>query len=78
LLRQLYGAIAIPEAVYNEMVAIDKSVPGAVEVQTLIRATADHQFMTETGEMRAINEIFQRGLKLKQVEAPWPKVLRCA
>jgi len=43
-----------------------------------IRATADHQFMTETGEMRAIDEIFQRGLELKQVEAPWPQVLRCA
>ena len=45
---------------------------------TTIRATADHQFMTETGEMMAINEIFQRGLDLKQMEAPWPKVLRCA
>ncbi|NMF86029.1 hypothetical protein [Nodosilinea sp. P-1105] len=43
-----------------------------------IRATADHQFMTETGEMMAIDEIFQRGLELKQVEAPWPQVLRCA
>ena len=45
---------------------------------TTIRATADHQFMTETGEMMAIDEIFQRGLDLKQVEAPWPNVLRCA
>ena len=45
---------------------------------TTIRATADHQFMTETGEMMAIDEIFQRGLELKQVEAPWPKVLQCA
>jgi len=45
---------------------------------TTIRATADHQFMTETGEMMAIDEIFQRGLELKQIEAPWPQVLRCA
>ncbi len=45
---------------------------------TTIRATADHQFMTEMGEMMAIDEIFQRGLELKQVEAPWPQVLRCA
>ncbi|MGB3311066.1 MAG: hypothetical protein WA939_08410 [Nodosilinea sp.] len=45
---------------------------------TTLRATADHQFMTETGEMMAIDEIFQRGLELKQVEAPWPTVLRCA
>ncbi|WP_017301805.1 trans-splicing intein-formed DNA polymerase III subunit alpha N-terminal partner DnaE-N [Nodosilinea nodulosa] len=45
---------------------------------TTIRATADHQFMTELGEMMAIDEIFQRGLELKQVEAPWPQVLRSA
>jgi uncharacterized protein len=34
LLRQLYLTIIIPPAVYNEMVAVDKVVPGAVEVQT--------------------------------------------
>ncbi|MBC6433232.1 DUF3368 domain-containing protein [Nostoc sp. HG1] len=35
LLQQLYGSIIIPLAVYNEMVAVGKVVPGAVEVQTL-------------------------------------------
>jgi predicted nucleic acid-binding protein len=35
LLRQLYNHIVIPEAVYSEMVAAGKPVPGAVEVQTL-------------------------------------------
>jgi len=35
LLRQLYTNIVIPVAVYTEMVAVDKFVPGAVEVQTL-------------------------------------------
>ena len=35
LLRQLYSRVIIPEAVYNEMVNINKIVPGAVEVQTL-------------------------------------------
>jgi hypothetical protein len=35
LLRQLYTAIIIPSAVYDEMVAVDKLVPGAVEVQSL-------------------------------------------
>ncbi|MGJ3253596.1 MAG: DUF3368 domain-containing protein [Elainellaceae cyanobacterium] len=35
LLRQLYTNIVIPIAVYNEMVAVDTVVPGAVEVQTL-------------------------------------------
>ena len=35
LLRQLYTSIVIPVAVYNKMVAVDRLVPGAVEVQIL-------------------------------------------
>jgi len=35
LLRYLYGSTVIPQAVYNEMVAAGKPVPGAIEVQTL-------------------------------------------
>jgi len=35
LLRQLYSRVIIPQAVYNEMVGVDKVVPGAVEVQQL-------------------------------------------
>jgi predicted nucleic acid-binding protein len=35
LLRQLYSCVIIPQAVYNEMVPVDKVVPGAVEVQQL-------------------------------------------
>lgn len=35
LLRQLYKTIIIPQAVYDEMVAVNKIVPGAVEVQSL-------------------------------------------
>ncbi|GCL35985.1 MULTISPECIES: DUF3368 domain-containing protein [Sphaerospermopsis] len=35
LLQKLYTSIIIPTAVYNEMVKVDKVVPGAVEVQTL-------------------------------------------
>lgn len=35
LLRQLYGRVTIPQAVYNEMVCVGKDVPGTVEVQTL-------------------------------------------
>lgn len=35
LLQQLYLNLVIPTAVYNEMVAVDKVVPGTVEVQTL-------------------------------------------
>lgn len=33
LLRQLYDYIVIPEAVYSEMIAVGKPVPGAIEVQ---------------------------------------------
>jgi uncharacterized protein len=35
LLHRLYGTITIPQAVYNEMANIGRSVPGALEVQTL-------------------------------------------
>lgn len=35
LLQKLYTEIIIPIAVYNEMVKVDKIVPGAVEIQTL-------------------------------------------
>ncbi|WP_254564986.1 DUF3368 domain-containing protein [Oscillatoria sp. HE19RPO] len=35
LLRQLYGTIIIPQAVYHEMTRGDDTVPGKVEVQTL-------------------------------------------
>ncbi|MBU6228491.1 MAG: DNA polymerase III subunit alpha [Cyanobacteria bacterium REEB459] len=45
---------------------------------TTIRATPDHQFMTTTGEMLAIDQIFAQGLELHQAAAPWPRVLRCA
>jgi predicted nucleic acid-binding protein len=34
LLQQLYERIVIPQAVYNEMVGIGKTVPGTIEVQT--------------------------------------------
>lgn len=35
LLQRLYGTITIPQAVYNEMVGIGRTVPGAIEVQIL-------------------------------------------
>ncbi|MBH8574828.1 DUF3368 domain-containing protein [Nostocaceae cyanobacterium CENA369] len=35
LLRQLYSNVTIPQAVYHEMVDVDRIVPGAVEVQQL-------------------------------------------
>lgn len=33
LLRELYGNLVIPTAVYNEMAGVNKLVPGAIEVQ---------------------------------------------
>ncbi|ASC73580.1 DNA polymerase III subunit alpha [Halomicronema hongdechloris C2206] len=41
---------------------------------TTIRATADHKFMTVAGEMRPINDIFEQGLELKQVDVPSPAI----
>ncbi|UBF24527.1 hypothetical protein K9N68_22940 [Kovacikia minuta CCNUW1] len=35
LVQQLYGSIIIPQAVYDEMVGLEFSVPGIIEVQTL-------------------------------------------
>nr|APC23646.1 NLS/GFPn/intein [synthetic construct] len=36
----------------------------------IIRATADHRFMTEEGEMLSLDEIFERSLELKQIPTP--------
>ncbi|NEO30404.1 MAG: DNA polymerase III subunit alpha [Symploca sp. SIO3C6] len=35
---------------------------------SIIRATKDHKFMTTDGQMLAIDQIFEQGLELKQVE----------
>jgi hypothetical protein len=35
LLRQVYGEIVIPQAVYDELTALPNPVPGTLEVQTL-------------------------------------------
>lgn len=47
LLQRLYTSIIIPVAVYDEMVNVGKSVPGATEVKTLpwiqTQAVADQQ-----------------------------------
>lgn len=39
-----------------------------LEDGTLLRATADHRFMTASGEMLPIDHIFQDGLELKHIE----------
>jgi DNA polymerase-3 subunit alpha len=40
-----------------------------LENGAIIRATKDHKFMTEAGEMLPIDEIFAQGLDLLQVES---------
>jgi len=64
LLRQLYGTVLIPQAVYGELIAGGGGQPGAREVQTLewieTRAVTDHALVTalqielDNGEAEAI------------------------
>jgi DNA polymerase-3 subunit alpha len=35
---------------------------------SVIRATPDHKFMTSEGQMLPIDQIFEQGLELRQVE----------
>jgi DNA polymerase-3 subunit alpha len=43
-----------------------------LEDGSVIRATKDHKFMTSDGQMLPIDEIFEQGLELKQVEQLQP------
>lgn len=50
----------------------------SLEDGSVIRATKDHKFMTSEGQMLAINEIFERGLELKQVKRSQPVLVDIA
>lgn len=49
-----------------------------LEDGSVIRATKDHKFMTSEGQMLAIDEIFERGLELKQVKRSQPVLVDIA
>lgn len=66
LLQQLYTCIVIATAVYNEMVRVDKLVPGAVEVQTLPWIQA--QTVTDSQQVRVLLES-QENIDLGEAEA---------
>jgi uncharacterized protein len=66
LLKQLYERITIPLAVYNEMVAAGKAVPGTDEVQTLSWI----QTQTVADVQKVINlQTSQRNIDLGEAEA---------
>jgi uncharacterized protein len=66
LLQQLYTRLIIPTAVYNEMVTVDKLVPGAVEVQTL--PWIQTQSIADSQQAIAIRES-QENIDLGEAEA---------
>lgn len=59
LLRQLYGNITIPQAVYDEMAGIGRTVPGAIEVQTL--PWLKTQFVRNSNQVEALRATLDRG-----------------
>lgn len=66
LLQQLYTSLIIPTAVYNEMVMVNKPVPGAVEVQTL--PWIQTKLVVDSEQVRAIRES-QENIDLGEAEA---------
>lgn len=59
LLHRLYGSITIPQAVYNEMATIGRTVPGALEVQTLPWITV--QPVTDRNQVQALRAVLDPG-----------------
>lgn len=59
LLHQLYGTITIPKAVYDEMANVGRTVPGALEVQTL--PWIQTRFVTDLNQVAALRAFLNRG-----------------
>ena len=66
LLQHLYGFIIIPIAVYDEMVRVDKIVPGALEVQNY--SWIKTQKIINTQQVKALRES-QENIDLGEAEA---------
>jgi uncharacterized protein len=59
LLHQLYGTITIPQAVYNEMAGLSRTVPGTLEVQTLPWIVT--QSVTDPNQVAALRAVLDQG-----------------
>jgi predicted nucleic acid-binding protein len=59
LLRQLYGTVTIPQAVYQEMVGLGTTVPGTLEVQTLPWIIV--QPVTDLNQVKTFRTILDQG-----------------
>lgn len=59
LLRLLYGNIIIPQAVYNEMAGISKTVPGTLEVQS--RSWIIVQRVTDSTQVETLQATLDQG-----------------
>jgi uncharacterized protein len=59
VLRQLYGTLTIPPAVYSEMANIGKTVPGTLAVQTLPWITV--QPVADSNQVETLRAILDPG-----------------
>ena len=59
LLHQLYGTITIPQAVYNEMAGIGRTVPGTLEVQALPWIAT--QSVIDLNQVTALQAVLDQG-----------------
>lgn len=59
LLHQLYGTVTIPQAVYNEIAGIGRSVPGTLEVQTLFWIAT--QSVTDLDQVTSLRTALDQG-----------------
>jgi uncharacterized protein len=59
LLHQLYGTITIPQAVYNKMAGISRTVPETLEVQTLSWITV--QSLADLNQVASLRAVLDQG-----------------